>query len=63
MNWEPWAKKNIADAYFEMGMLTNAEESYKSIVTESMTLNTEVSLQLFSLYIEQGRTELASTGD
>lgn len=57
---EPWAKKNIGDAYFELGWFPTAEDVYKSIQTDNLTLNTEVSLQLFSLYLEQGKTDLAS---
>jgi len=58
--WEPWAKKNMADAYFQLGHLPTAEEIYKAIETEDMTLMTEVALQLFSLYIKQKKTESAS---
>ncbi|MDZ5607190.1 dynamin family protein [Bacillus pseudomycoides] len=54
-----WAKKNIADAYFELGLLSMAEEIYTSIQTEDITLTMEVSLQLLSLYIEQNRLGLA----
>ncbi len=50
---EPWAKKNIADAYFELGFLSTAEDIYNSITTDSLILNTEVALQLFTLYLEQ----------
>ncbi|MDP4164570.1 MAG: GTP-binding protein, partial [Bacillota bacterium] len=57
--FEPWAKKNTADAYYELGMLANAEDYYKSVTTDSTILNTEVSLQLFSLYIEKGDLEQA----
>ncbi|HBZ08555.1 MAG TPA: GTP-binding protein [Bacillus bacterium] len=56
---EPWAKKNIADAYFELGFLSTAEDIYKSITTESLILNTEVALQLFTLYLEQRKYEEA----
>jgi tetratricopeptide (TPR) repeat protein len=56
---EPWAKKNIADCYYELGQLSTAEEIYKSIDTESRVLQSEVALQLFSLYIDQGRLEKA----
>lgn len=52
---EPWAKKNIADAYFELGQYSKAENIYNTTKTENITLNTEVALQLFSLYIEQGK--------
>jgi len=58
--WEPWAKKNMGDAYFELGLLPTAEEIYKSIETEDMTLQTEVALKLFSLYIRQKDHEAAS---
>lgn len=54
-----WAKKNIADAYFELGLLSIAEEIYTSIQTDDITLTMEVSLQLLSLYIEQNRLGLA----
>lgn len=57
---EPWARKNIGDAYFELGWLPPAEDIYKSIQTDNLTLTTEVSLQLFSLYLEQEKTDLAS---
>lgn len=57
---EPWAKKNIADAYLELGLLPNAEDIYKSIQTENLTLHTEISLQLFFLYVEKGKREAAS---
>ncbi|XJZ27851.1 GTPase domain-containing protein [Bacillota bacterium Lsc_1132] len=56
---EPWARKNTADAYYELGLLSNAEEIYKSIETENITLNTEVALQLFSLYIEWNKIDAA----
>lgn len=56
---EPWAKKNMGDAYFELGLLSAAEDLYKAIHTDSQVLNTEVLLQLFSLYIEQGKPESA----
>jgi tetratricopeptide (TPR) repeat protein len=55
----PWAQKNMADAYFELDLLSNAEDFYKSIETDSEVLKTEVLLQLFSLYIQRGKLELA----
>ena len=58
--WGQWAKKNTADAYFELGLLPIAEDIYKSIATDDLTLHTEVSLQLFSLYMERNKHELAS---
>ena len=56
---ERWARKNIADAYYESGLLSNAEDLYLSIDTNNLTLKTEVALQLFSLYIERGKLEAA----
>ncbi|WP_332692548.1 GTP-binding protein [Halalkalibacter lacteus] len=50
---EPWAKKNIADSYYELGLLTSAEEMYLSIQTDHLVLITEVELQLFSVYMDQ----------
>jgi tetratricopeptide (TPR) repeat protein len=55
----PWAKKNTADAYYELGLLSTAEDIYTAILTDNATLNTEVALQLFSLYIERGKTDAA----
>ncbi len=56
---EPWAKKNIADAYYELGMLSSAEDVYTAIQTEGVVLTMEVSLQLFSLYIEREKIQEA----
>ena len=56
---EPWAKKNTADAYYELGLLSTAEDIYTSIATDNATLSTEVALQLFSLYIERGKLDAA----
>lgn len=56
---EPWAKKNMADAYFELGLYTNAEDIYTAILSESPVLNTEIGLQLFSLYINRGKLDKA----
>src|SRR4051794_11385421 len=56
---ELWARKNIADTYYETGLLSNAEDLYLSIDTNNLTLKTEVALQLFSLYIERGKLEAA----
>ncbi|WP_100332989.1 tetratricopeptide repeat protein [Bacillus alkalisoli] len=56
---EPWAKKNIADAYYEIGLLAEAEDIYTSVQTESKTLKVEVSLQLFTLYLERKKMESA----
>ena len=54
-----WATKNIADAYFEQGIYSVAEENYKSIKPESPTLKSEIFLQLFSLFGEQNKNQLA----
>ncbi|WHY01608.1 dynamin family protein [Neobacillus sp. DY30] len=56
---ELWAKKNIADAYYESGLLSNAEDLYLSIETNNLTLKTEVALQLFSLYIDREKRDEA----
>ncbi|MFJ5714315.1 dynamin family protein [Neobacillus sp. NPDC093127] len=56
---EPWAKKNTADAYYELGLLSTAEDIYTTIVTDNPILTTEVALQLFSLYIERGKVDAA----
>lgn len=55
----PWGQKNIADAHMEMGLLEYAEKFYKEVETDSVTLKTEVLLQLFSLYIQQDQVEKA----
>ncbi|MHC0038395.1 tetratricopeptide repeat protein [Pseudoneobacillus sp. C159] len=47
---EPWAKKNMADALVQLKLFKEAEERYKSIISDSVLLNTEIGLQLFSLY-------------
>ncbi|MCL6570445.1 MAG: dynamin family protein [Bacillus sp. (in: Bacteria)] len=52
---EPWAKKNTADAYYELGIKPTAEDIYCGIETDNTTLTAEVALQLFSLYIERGK--------
>ncbi|GIN74654.1 hypothetical protein J14TS2_51290 [Bacillus sp. J14TS2] len=51
--WQPWARKNMADAYFELDLHDTAEEIYQSIKTDSLLLNTEIALQLFGLYVLQ----------
>ncbi len=56
---EPWAKKNIADAYYELGMQSTAEDHYCAIETDNLTLKTEIALKLFPLYIERGKLEAA----
>lgn len=56
---EPWAKKNLADAYMQLGELSTAEGIYKSVLSESELLNVEISLQLFALYIEKANFEMA----
>lgn len=53
----PWAQKNIADAHMEMGLYDDAERFYKAVESQSIHLKSEVLLQLFSLYKQQGRQE------
>ncbi|MFC4387914.1 tetratricopeptide repeat protein [Gracilibacillus marinus] len=55
----PWAEKNIADAHMELGLLDDAEGLYQQVVTSSLVLQTEVLLQLFSLYVQQSNHEKA----
>ncbi|MGZ0086051.1 tetratricopeptide repeat protein [Caldibacillus thermoamylovorans] len=55
----PWAQKNMADSYYELGQLRMAEELYHSVETESETLQAELILCLFSLYRELGEKEKA----
>ncbi|GHI00677.1 dynamin family protein [Neobacillus kokaensis] len=56
---EPWAKKNTADAYYELGMASTAEDIYTAIHTDDPILNAEVALKLFSLYIDRGKLDAA----
>jgi tetratricopeptide (TPR) repeat protein len=58
---EPWAKKNMADAFLKLELYQNAEDMYKSISTDSVLLNTEIGLQLFSLYKNQMKLDSAFT--
>ncbi|SER85022.1 tetratricopeptide repeat protein [Salipaludibacillus aurantiacus] len=53
----PWAKKNIGDAYYELGWLNEAENTYTSIQTESTVLSIEVSLQLLALYADKNNKD------
>lgn len=55
-----WALKNIADAHYEMDLLAIAEDYYKSVKTDSVSLKTEVLLQLFSLKKRLGKLEEAN---
>ncbi|MRH43312.1 hypothetical protein GH741_11535 [Aquibacillus halophilus] len=55
----PWTYKNIADAHFEMDLFDDAEEFYNRVESSSVVLETEVLLQLFSLYIKQDKLEKA----
>ncbi|NYV63709.1 GTP-binding protein [Bacillus sp. Gen3] len=56
---EPWAKKNMADAYFELGLFSAAEDLYHSITSDSQVLTTELSLKLFNVYNVQGKMDKA----
>ncbi|WP_042460414.1 dynamin family protein [Neobacillus dielmonensis] len=58
---EPWAKKNTADAYYKLGVLSTAEDLYTTIVTDNPTLKSELSLQLFSLYIDREKLQAATS--
>ncbi|WP_335487467.1 dynamin family protein [Bacillus sp. JJ1773] len=56
---EPWAKKNMADAYFKLEIFATAEDLYRSIQTDSEYLKMEVLLQLFSTYVARGKLDFA----
>ncbi|MGD7008744.1 dynamin family protein [Metabacillus sp. 84] len=56
---DQWARKNMADAYMELGMEAAALDLYKSIETDSLVLKIEVALQLFSLYLQQEKQDAA----
>ncbi|MRG87422.1 tetratricopeptide repeat protein [Salinibacillus xinjiangensis] len=56
---EPWAQKNLGDAHYCLGLFAIAEDYYKTIETNSDVLKIEVLLQLFSIYIELEKTDLA----
>lgn len=56
---EPWAKKNMADAYFELDLYSTAEEIYRSINSDSQILTTEILIKLFFVYKQQGKLEKA----
>jgi GTP-binding protein EngB required for normal cell division/tetratricopeptide (TPR) repeat protein len=58
-DFTPWAKKNIGDSYLELSAYSKAEDIYKSVKTENLTLTTEIDLQLFSLYLLTNKIELA----
>ncbi|UTR13973.1 hypothetical protein MM221_15350 [Salipaludibacillus sp. LMS25] len=54
---QPWARKNIGDAYYEMGWLREAESTYTSIQSESPVLSVEISLQLLQLYADKNNKD------
>lgn len=56
---EPWASKNIGDAYYDLGWLNEAEKTYIGIKTDSTTLSIEISLQLLTLYSENDQPDKA----
>ncbi|MGM9925947.1 MAG: dynamin family protein [Bacillus sp. (in: firmicutes)] len=56
---EPWAKKNVGDAYFELGLYSTAVDFYKSIQADSLVLQTEIALKLFEVYLAEGKQDLA----
>lgn len=56
---EPWAKKNMADAFFHLGLWSKAEEVYLSISSDEKVLQIEIALQLFSLYVKENERDKA----
>ncbi|MDE5414473.1 GTP-binding protein [Alkalihalobacterium chitinilyticum] len=57
---EQWARKNMADAYYELGQLQAAIDLYQAVNSDSLTLNSEVALKLFTIYNEQGQLDFAA---
>lgn len=54
-----WAMKNVGDAYFELNLLPTAIETYKSISTDHLILQTEIALKLFQIYVEEEKKDIA----
>lgn len=54
-----WAKKNMADAYFELGLLDTAEGIYLSVEDDNTTLKMETGLQLLAIYNHTGEAKKA----
>ncbi|WP_100407386.1 tetratricopeptide repeat protein [Bacillus solitudinis] len=57
---EPWAKKNMGDAYYNLRQLEKAEKLYLSIQSKQSSLNSEVAIKLFTLYSEQSQLDAAA---
>ncbi|HEY4554504.1 MAG TPA: GTP-binding protein [Bacillaceae bacterium] len=56
---EPWARKNMADAYVQLELWETARDIYKSVTTDSQVLNTEVALKMYELYESQEKWQEA----
>ncbi|MGN1400794.1 MAG: dynamin family protein [Bacillus sp. (in: firmicutes)] len=56
---EAWAKKNVADAYWELELASTAIDGYKAIETDNIVLQTEIALKLFEIYLKEQKNELA----
>ncbi|WP_147804069.1 tetratricopeptide repeat protein [Alkalicoccus halolimnae] len=48
-----WAYKNIGDAYYDLGWLDQAKDTYSGVQTEDTTLKSEIALQLLSIFAEE----------
>ncbi len=57
---EQWARKNMADAYVELKLFSKAIELYKSVMTDSVALRSEVALKLFTIYCQQEKLDMAA---
>ncbi|OIJ19451.1 hypothetical protein BKP45_13485 [Anaerobacillus alkalidiazotrophicus] len=57
---EQWARKNMADAYYELSQFPKAIDLYKSVTSESLAINSEVALKLFSIYNEMEELDFAA---
>jgi len=57
---KPWALKNIGDAHVELELYEIAVENYQAVKTDSDDLKIEVLLQLFSVYKQRGKLQMAA---
>ena len=56
---EAWAKKNVADAYYELGLTSASVETLLAIQTDNIILQTEIAIKLFDIYLREGKLEKA----
>ena len=56
---EAWAKKNVADAYYELGLTSAAVETLVAIKADNIILQTEIAIKLFDIYLREGKFDKA----